>query len=724
VTRRVPVPIGIAAALLLLGGVTAPRRDAPRLAQETLIVTLPATPREEVTESLHGTPVADPFRWLEDAASGRVVAWMNAQDRRTREVISALPGRGAFAKRLREVAYLDSVGVPVERGKRFFFSRNPAASEKAIWYWKEGEDGPEQVLLDPNTMSPDGSISIGLVSPSWDGRLVAFTLKERGADAATLYVMETGSGRRLADTIPGAKYAFPEWTPDGRGFYYTWLPTDPSIPIDRLPGYAEVRFHEIGRDAASDRLVHPRTGDPTAFIAPTLSRDGRWLLVTISHGWVASDVYFRDLHADDEEWRTLVEGVRALFGVVPHAGRFFVQTDDAAPRGRVLVADPERPGRENWREIVPERADAALQSVQVMGRRLVLSYLRNASSTVLVADLEGRLLREVALPAIGSTSGFSGDEEKDDAYFSFSSFTHPPEIYRTNLASGDTSVWARIDVPVDPSRFVVEQVWYSSWDGTPVSMFLVHARGLARDGSTPCQLYGYGGFSVSLTPAFSAYSYPWLEAGGMIAIPNLRGGGEYGEAWHRAGMLESKERVFEDFLAAAEWLIRKRYTTPERLAIRGGSNGGLLVGVAMVRRPDLFRAVVCQVPLLDMLRYHLFGSGRTWIEEYGSAEDPEQFAVLHAYSPYHHVARGTAYPALLMMSADSDDRVDPMHARKFTAAIQDAQAGQRSPSPALLRLERNAGHGGADLRRQEVESYADMYTFLAWQLGMVPPPAP
>jgi prolyl oligopeptidase len=368
---------------------------------------------------------------------------------------------------------------------------------------------------------------------------------------------------------------------------------------------------------------------------------------------------------------------------------------------------------------VPEQPDAALQATQVVGGRLVLSYLKSAASVIRVHGLDGRFEREVPLPGIGSASGFSGNEDEDEAYFAFSSFTYPPEIYRTGVAGGETSLWAKIDVPVDPSRFVVEQDWYPSKDGTRISMFLVHRRDLKRDGNNPCQLYGYGGFNVSITPAFNAYAYPWLEMGGMIAYPNLRGGGEYGEAWHRAGMLEHKQNVFDDFLAAAEWLIRERYTRPERLAIRGGSNGGLLVGAAMVRRPELFRAVVCQVPLLDMVRYHLFGSGRTWIEEYGSADDPAQFATLFAYSPYHHVKAGTAYPALLMMSADSDDRVDPMHARKFTAAVQAAQADRSRP--VLLRLERNAGHGGADLRRQDVENYADIYAFLASQLGVTAP---
>jgi prolyl oligopeptidase len=707
VPRFDPALFVLAPLVLFTGWATAPQEPRP--------VSRPETPRQEVVDLLHGIPVPDPYRWLESPKDPPVAAWMDAQDAAARAALGAVPARARFAARLRELAYVDSVGVPVKRGTRYFFSRKPAKAEKAIWYWKEGHDGEERVLLDPHTLSPDGSISVGVVAPSWDGRLVAFSLKQRGEDKATLHLLETDTGQRRPDTIPGARYAYPDWTPDGRGFYYTWLPTDPSIPVDQLPGYAEVRFHAVGTDPAADPLVHPRTGDPTSFIGAALSHDGRWLVVSISHGWVANDVYYKDLAAGDAGWRTLVEGVRAQFSVVPFGGRFFVQTDDGAPRGRVMVADPAYPERAGWREVVPEHPSAALQATQVVGGRLVLSYLENAASAIRIHGTDGRFERAVALPGIGSASGFSGQEGDDEAFFSFSSFTFPPEIYRTGVASGETEVWARIEVPVDPSRFVVEQVWYPSKDGTQVSMFLVHGRDLERNGENPCLLYGYGGFNVSLTPSFNAYAYPWLEAGGMLAIPNLRGGGEYGEAWHRAGMLERKQNVFDDYLAAAEWLVREGYTRPEKLAIRGGSNGGLLVGAAMVQRPELFRAVVCQVPLLDMVRYHLFGSGRTWIEEYGSADDPAQFATLFAYSPYHRVKDGTAYPALLMMSADSDDRVDPMHARKFTAAIQAAQA---DPSrPALLRLERNAGHGGADLRRQEVESYADIYAFLAAQLG-------
>jgi len=709
VHRFDPAAIVLAPLVLLVGWASAP--------QEHRTVSTPDTLRQDVSDVLHGIAVPDPYRWLENPKDPSVAAWMDAQDAAARAALGKVALRGRIVERLREVAYVDSVGVPVKRGSRYFYSRKPAASEKAIWYWREGAESTERVLLDPNTLSPDGTISVGVVAPSWDGRLVAFTLKERGADASTLYVMQTDTGTRLPDTIPGARYAYPEWTPDGRGFYFTWIPTDPSIPVDRLPGYAEVRFHAVGTDAAADPVVHPRTDDPTSFIGASLSRDGRWLLVSISHGWVANDVYYKDLRAGDAEWRTLVEGVRAQFGVVPFRDSFYVQTDDGAPRGRVLVADPARPDRTAWREIVPEQPDAALQATQVVGGRLVLSYLKSAASVIRVHGLDGRFEREVSLPGIGSASGFSGNEDEDEAYFAFSSFTYPPEIYRTGVAGGETSLWAKIDVPVDPSRFVVEQVWYPSKDGTKVSMFLVHGGNLKRDGENPCLLYGYGGFNVSITPAFNAYAYPWLEMGGMIAYPNLRGGGEYGEAWHRAGMLENKQNVFDDYLAAAEWLVREKYTRPERLAIRGGSNGGLLVGAAMIQRPELFRAVVCQVPLLDMVRYHLFGSGRTWIEEYGSADDPAQFATLFAYSPYHHVKAGTVYPALLMMSADSDDRVDPMHARKFAAAIQAAQA---DPSrPVLLRLERNAGHGGADLRRQEVANYADIYAFLASQLGVM-----
>jgi prolyl oligopeptidase len=676
----------------------------------------PATRTNDAKDVLHGVTVPDPYRWLEDAKSSEVREWMDAQDRLAREHLGALPGRDTLAKRLRELMYVDSVTAPRHRGGRYFYSRRHADREKAVVYWREGEDGEERVLLDPNKMSEDGSISLGVWVPSLDGKRVAYALRANNADEATLYVMEVATGNVSAvDVIEGAKYAQPQWTPSGDGFYYTYLPTDPSIPVDERPGYAEIRFHKLGTDPKKDPLVHKRTGDPKTFIGVSLSRDGRWLFTVIREGWNRADVYFRDLKSKNEAWKPLTGDLRANFQLTAWKDRFYIYTDLDAPRGRVFRTDASKPGREHWREIIPEPKDAVLDNVQVIGGHLALTYLQNASSRLAIHTLEGKKVRDVELPGIGSTGGMTGEPDRDEAYFGFTSFTQPNEIYRTSVKSGETKLWAAVKVPIDPSPYTVEQVWYPSKDGTRVSMFVVRRKDRPKDGSTPFLLGGYGGFNLAQRPAFSATLYPWLEAGGGYAVPNLRGGGEYGEEWHRAGMLERKQNTFDDFIAAAEFLIANGYTKPERLAIRGGSNGGLLVGAAMTQRPELFRAVVCAVPLLDMVRYHLFGSGRTWIPEYGSAEDPQLFAAIHAYSPYHRVKKGAAYPAVLMLSADSDDRVDPMHARKMTALLQAANGGSH---PVLLRIEKNAGHGGADLVRQQVEQAADTYAFLMRELGM------
>jgi len=705
---------------------------------------LPETPRDAVVDVIHGVHVPDPYRWLEDPSSPSTRAWVAAQDARARAALHAVPARDALERRFAELFYVDAVSAPLHRGSRYFYTRRHKTQEKAIVYWREGEAGPEQVLIDPNTLSEDGSVSIGGWTPSDDGRFVAYKLKRNNADESTLYVRDVAAGTdRPVDVIDGAKYADAEWLPDASGFYYTWLPPGEAVPVADRPGYAEVRLHRLGEDPARDAVVFPRTGSARTFIAPSLSRDGRWLFVYIQHGWNATDVWFKDLAAPaqpdtgahapvdpaaiatlpTEAWvaanaralgfSPLLVGAEALSEVEAHDGVFYVMTNDGAPRYRVFAVDPAQAQRAAWREIVPEDV-ATLESARVMGRHLVLRYLSNAASRLQVRRLDGSLVREIALPGIGTVDSVVGTPEDDAAWFSFSSFTQPPEIYQTSIADGGVTSWAKITLPVDTSRFAVDQVWYPSRDGTPVSMFIVHKKDAVRDGDHPTLLYGYGGFNVSLTPAYASSVVIWLEQGGVYAVPNLRGGAEYGEAWHQDGMGAKKQNVFDDFIAAAEYLIAEGWTRPERLAIRGGSNGGLLVGAAMTQRPDLFAAVICAVPLLDMVRYHLFGSGKTWIPEYGSSEDPEQFRTLLRYSPYHHVSRGVRYPALLMAAADSDDRVDPMHARKFTAAVQWASASDR---PVLMRVEKNAGHGGADLVQKTVESYADQWAFLLSQIG-------
>ncbi len=699
------------------------RPSRARAADSSTKPAYPPTRRTQASDVIHGVTVLDPYRWLEDEKSPEVKAWMKAQDDFARQTLSALPERAAIAARLRELLYVDSLGAPVHRGSRYFLTRRHADQEKSIVNWKEGADGAEKVLLDPNAWSSDGSAGLGGWSVSWDGTKVAYQKKVNNSDEATLYVMDVATGKVSdVDVIEGAKYAHASWTPDGSAFYYTKLPVDPRIPASERPGWADVRLHRIGTDPKTDTIVKEKLGDPTTFQHVFITRDGRFLFHVVQHGWTSHDVFFRDLEKDaaSAAWTPLAVGIKAHFEVDNFGRTLFVKTDDGAPRGRIFAVDPANPARAAWKEVVPERRDASLQSFGVVGGKLALEYLKNASSLLEVRNLDGTLVREVPLPGIGSASNLQGRDDEDEAYFSFTSFTTPTAIYRD--VREDRRHVALLPGEGARRRLALhgEQVFYPSKDGTRVSMFIVHRKDFKRDGTARAMLYGYGGFLVSLTPAFSASLFPWLERGGVYAVPNLRGGGEYGEEWHKAGMLLKKQNVFDDFAAAAAYLEKEKWTSKDRLVLRGGSNGGLLLGAAITQHPELFRVALCGVPLLDMVRYHLFGSGKTWISEYGSADDPAQFKALYAYSPYHHVKAGTKYPSVLLLSADSDDRVDPMHARKFAAALQAAS----TDGPVLLRIEKHAGHGGADLVKATVEARADEYAFaLAETAGTVAAPS-
>lgn len=682
--------------------------SAAPVSEESPRMSYPATRAEQVVDTLHGVQVADPYRWLEDEKAPEVQTWMTAQNAHAREALAKLPGREALAARFKELFYTDSVSTPSRRNGRFFYVRTHKDKEKAILYWRQGESGQEKVLLDPNGWSKDGTVSLGTWAVSWDGKKVAFAQKPNAADEAVLHVIDVDSGEwSKVDVIEGGKYATPKWTPDSKGFYYEWLPTDPSIKVDERPGYTTIRYHTLGTEPSKDTVVHERTGDPTTFLQSDLSRDGKYLFVYILRGWSENDVYWK--RPGEKDFRLLVKGAGAKYEVHAWKDRFYVLTDEGAPRQRVFEVDPAKPARASWKEIVPEDPSASLLSASIVGGHLSLEYLKDATSEVRVATLKGKPVRTVQLPGVGAASNLMGLEDLDDAYYVFTSFTTPRQIYKTSVSTGKSELWAKVDVPMNPEQYQVEQVFYASKDGTKVPMFVVHRKDLKRDGNAPTLLYGYGGFNVNMEANFRSSILPWLDAGGVYAVANLRGGGEYGKAWHDAGRLDKKQNVFDDFHAAAEYLVQQKYTQPKRLAIYGGSNGGLLVGAAMTQRPELYGAVVCAVPLLDMVRYHLFGSGRTWIPEYGTAEKPEDFKTLHAYSPYHHVRPDVRYPALLMMAADHDDRVDPMHARKFVAAVQNAPG---NPATTLLRIEANAGHGGADQVAKAIESSVDLYSFL------------
>jgi prolyl oligopeptidase len=512
--------------------------------------------------------------------------------------------------------------------------------------------------------------------------------------------------------IEGAKYASPSWTAKSDGFFYTWLPTDPAIAPPARPGHAEIRFHQLGSDPKSDPVVRGKTGDPTKFLSAELAKDGSLLVLTIWNGWSSSDVYVQDLRggAKPGTFLPLAVGTESTFEVTPHAGKLWVRTDEGAPRWRLFEVDPRKLDRASWKEVVPEHPSATLQSFHLIGGKLALHWLDKAASRLDLRGLDGKLQQEVKLPGIATVNAVTGLPDDDEAFLAIESFTMPTEIHRLSVKTGKTEKTSGITAPIDPSKFTVDQLTYASKDGTPVTMFLVRGAEQKKTGDARVMIYGYGGFQGVESPFFAPTIYPWLERGGIYAVTNLRGGAEYGEAWHQAGMLDKKQNVFDDFIAAAEHLVKEGWTKPSRIAITGGSNGGLLVGAAMTQRPDLFGAVICSVPLLDMVRYEKFGSGTTWASEYGKAEDPKMFPALFAYSPYHRVKEGVAYPPLLLLSADSDDRVDPLHARKFAAMVQARSTG----GPVLLRIERNSGHGGADMRKAEVAKNADRYAFALW----------
>jgi prolyl oligopeptidase len=671
--------------------------------------------REDVVDVIHGVKVADPYRWLEDGKSDDTKAFLTRHGEFTRKALDQVPGYGALVKRLEELSYIEYVRPPRRRAQRLFFERRHKDKEKAVWYWRASEGAEPKVLIDPNTLSDDGSVSLKGIWPSWDGRRVAYKLSENNADESTMYVMDVASGKKsTVDIIPGAKYASASWNRNGTGFYYTRLPVDDAIPVSDRPGFAQIVFHKLGGNPKKDRVVVDKTGDPKVFLSPELSRDGNYLFLYKFHGWTRNDLQFKDLRRH-KEWQTLGQGEDAKFYAYAWKDKIYVQTNLDAPRYRMFRVDPKKPARADWEEIVPQDDEAVLESFGVIGGRLALTYLKNASSRVVLLDLDGKKVRDIDLPGIGTVIGPVGNPDHDTAYYGFSSYTTPSTVFETSIAKAGKKPYFALEVPVDTAPFMVEQVWFRSKDRTRVSMFVIRRRDMKMDGSTPLLLSGYGGFNINMTPRFYAKYFAFLERGGAIAIPNLRGGGEYGEQWHKDGMRDKKQNVFDDFIAAAEFLIAQGYTSSKRLAVRGASNGGLLVGAVMTQRPELYQAVICGVPLLDMVRYHQFGSGKTWISEYGSADDPKLFGVLHAYSPYHHVKQGTDYPSMLMLSADSDDRVDPMHARKFVAAVRQASSGTR---PTLLRVETNAGHGGGDMIKKDVARWADTFAFLFQELGM------
>ena len=664
--------------------------------------------------------IADSYRWLEDADSAETREFVRAELDFTRGILDALPGREGIHRTLAELLSIGSIGTPHVGGKFYFYVRREGSQNQAVLLVREGLQGTDRVLVDVNAMSSDGTVALDWWAPSDDGKYVAYGTSAGGSEESTLRVVETATGRLLADTIDRARSANVAWKKDGSGFYYGRTPKKGDVPPGEEVYHVKIFYHALGGDPENDPLIFgDHLGAQDLPVAQLADDDDRWLLFTVFEGYTKTEMFLQDLQAGTPPVE-ITSGKDFSYSGEILEGQLYIFTNEDAPRYRVLRVDAQKTGRSNWREIIPE-SDSVLKGVQIIHGMLFALYEKNATSLLKIFKTDGQLLSEVNLPGLGSITDIGGKWDSDEAFFGFQSFTVPPSTYRIDFREGEApSLWARLETPsIDPSAYEVRQLWFSSKDGTKVPMFAFCKKGLVLNGKNPTVLTGYGGFNISLTPSFAADRYLWLERGGVFAVANLRGGAEFGEEWHRAGMLEKKQNVFDDFIAAAEYLIAQKYTDKEHLAIRGGSNGGLLVGVALTQRPELFRAVVCAVPLLDMLRYEHFQIGKLWIPEYGSADDPAQFDFIFAYSPYHHVKAGVEYPAVLFMTADGDTRVDPMHAKKMAALMRTEAANGRSRErPILLRVEPKAGHGMGKPVTKQIEELTDVYSFLIWQLGV------
>ena len=686
----------------------------------------PKTEVRPVTDKIHGVEITDPYRWLEGdeqaELTDEVDAWTTAQNDYTRAVLDELPGRAAIEARLTELMQVGHVGAPVMRGEMYFNTEREGDQDHSVVYVRQGNDGERRVLLDVNTLSEDKLTALAWYRPSPDGSLMAFGLYKAGDENTTLHLLDVATGKRLGDAIAG-KVGSVQWMPDGKRFFYSKL-ADINNPYSK-----QVKLHTVGEDSAGDRVLFEqyKEGPLATTWGPffSMQREGNWGLIGYFTSTSSNDLYLVDvkkwIETNELVMTPMIQGEDASSYGQFVGERLLITTQVDAPNGMVYEADLEQPGRDHWKPFVPHREGMVFNGLSNTRDAFVLSYSTKAQTYIELIDKDGSNPRELALPGIGSAS-LNTRYDRSEAFLSFTSFNEPRSVYRLDLGQVDDAakyvLWARPDVPVDPALLDVKQVTYESKDGTPVTMFLVHKKGIELDGSNPTILSGYGGFGVSSTPYFSPTMFSWYEAGGVLAVPNLRGGGEYGDDWHKAGMLSQKQNVYDDFIAAAQWMFDAGYTSKDKLAIRGGSNGGLLVGAVMVQRPDLCKAVLCGVPLLDMLRYQRFLMAKFWVPEYGDPAVKEHFDWLKAYSPYHNVKPGTDYPATLITAGENDTRVHPLHARKMAALLQASTSNTPSDKPILLWVDRDGGHGGGKPLSLRVRDIADERIFLMWQLGM------
>jgi prolyl oligopeptidase len=703
---------------LILTGMLLGSAGSPAPAQT---IQYPLARKGDVIDDYHGTKVPDPYRWLEDPDAPETRAWIEAENHITAGYLSQIPQREAIRQRLTALWDYPKYGTPFRKAGRYFFFKNDGLQNQSVLYKQATLAADPQVLLDPNLFSEDGTVALSTLAVSKDGRLLAYGTSASGSDWEEFRVREVAGARDRSDHLQWIKFSGAAWTHDGKGFFYSRYPEPTDKALTGVNRFQKLYYHRLGTEQREDVLVYERPDQPDWGFSADVTDDGRYAIL---HVWLGTDrrnrVYYRDLN-DGRRPRVTGEVVRLLddfdasYGFIGNDGPvFYFLTDLDAPRKRVMAIDTRHPERPRWREIVPQGEDV-LESVQIIHDTFVANYLHDAHSRLRLFARDGRFLKDLDLPTLGSVGGIRGEPKDDEMFYAFTSFLYPTTIFRYDFTTGATSVFKAPTIDFDPSGYETKQVFYTSKDGTRIPMFVTHKKGIRLDGANPTYLYGYGGFNISLTPSFSVSALAWLEMGGVYAVPNLRGGGEYGEDWHQAGMHEKKQNVFDDFLAAAEYLVTQGYTIPAKLAIGGGSNGGLLVGAAITQRPELFGAALPAVGVMDMLRFHKFTIGWAWVTEYGSADSAQQFPYLQRYSPLHNIRPGTHYPATLITTADHDDRVVPGHSFKFAATLQAAQAG---PEPVLIEIETKAGHGAGKPTSKIIEEQADRWAFLVRNLGV------
>ncbi|HXV13422.1 MAG TPA: prolyl oligopeptidase family serine peptidase [Candidatus Krumholzibacteria bacterium] len=678
----------------------------------------PEAMKQDVVDNYHGTQVADPYRWLEDPDSKDTMDWVAKENELTRSYIDSYAKRDAIEQRLTKLWNYPKYGLPNKQGDRYFFSKNDGLQNQSVLYVQKSLDGEAKVVIDPNTLSADGTVALSGTNYTKDGTMMTYAVSASGSDWQEVKVRDIDSGKDNGDVLKWCRFSGIGWKKDKSGFWYNRFPAEGEVPEEDRSNYNKVYWHKLGTPQSEDVLVYEDKANKELGFSPYVTEDGDYLVLYVYHGTDPKNgIYYRKTDGTGD-WVKLIEHGTAMFTPIDNIGTtWYFHTDLDASRGRVFTMDITKPAKENWKEIIPQKTEV-IDNVTMVNNELVVAYLKDARHQLMIFSKEGKMRREIELPTIGTVGGVSGDREDTEMFFAFTSYTYPTTSFRYDFKTDKVEVFRKPEVDFDGSQFETKQVFYPSKDGTKIPMFITHKKGVKLDGSNPTLLYGYGGFNISMTPTFSIGRVMWLENGGVYAVACLRGGNEYGEEWHQQGVLDRKQNVFDDFIAAGEYLIKEKYTQTKLLAINGGSNGGLLTAACMVQRPDLFGAVVCQVPVIDMLRYHKFTVGRYWVSDYGNAEEnAKDFAYMIKYSPLHNVKPGYKSPPVLITSADTDDRVVPAHAKKFAATLQANDAGD---NPILIRIETKAGHGAGKPTSKQIEEAADIYSFLFKTLNVKP----